>query len=72
MAKDPNEYLNLVTNYANNPDFKEERIKLTNEIFNQTIANHTYLNRMKDLCNGLGLVDLVEKFDKAINNLIKD
>jgi hypothetical protein len=71
MARDPNEYVDLVCNYANNPAFEKARIELTESIFKQTRLNHTYMNRMRDLCAGLEVQELVEKFDskiKEINN----
>ncbi len=69
MAQNPSEYLDLVTNYANNADFNKNRIELTEEIYKQTKLNHTYLNRMKDLCAGLNIDELVSKFDNKIKEI---
>jgi hypothetical protein len=69
MARNPGEYFDLVTNYANNPTFDKARIEYTEEIFKQTRLKHTYMNRMRDLCAGLGINNVVEKFDAAIKEL---
>ena len=69
MARDPSEYCNLIVNYANNSDFKNKKNELVEEIYKQTKLNHTYLNRMRDLCVGMNIPELVEKFDNKIKEI---
>jgi hypothetical protein len=68
MAKDPSEYLEIIKKYAKDTKYEEERKKLTNIIRKETLRNHTYHNRMKDLCKNLGFNDIVKKFEDKINN----
>lgn len=72
MGSNIDEYHNLIINYAFNSDFEEKRNLMIKNIRKEVLKNHTYHNRMMNLCDHLGLQDIVEKFKIRINILSEE
>ena len=69
MASNPSNYIDLVTNYACNPDYIDEGRQLAKMIRKEVLAKHTYFNRMMGLCTGLNFENIVKKFEEKIKTL---
>lgn len=67
MANNPDDYYNKILNYSSNPDYIEEGKKLAKSIRQEVLSKHTYHHRMKNLCESLGFVDAVKKFDEKLS-----
>jgi len=70
MAKNPNDYYNLIINYSSNPDYIQEGKKIAAKIRKEVLNKHTYLHRMRHLCSKLGFTDAITKFDDKIELLV--
>lgn len=68
MAKDPDEYYNMILNYAKNPDYVNEGKEIAKEIRKEILRKHTYHHRMRNVCISLGFDEIAEKFDEKIKN----
>jgi len=68
MGNNPKEYLDLIKKYAyHDVDYGKAMAKV---IRREVLMKHTYHHRMRDLCNCLGLSDIVKKFDKKIKECV--
>lgn len=70
MADSPNDYQEMIINFATKESFEEKRKIKIEKIRKEVLQKHTYHHRMKHLCEKIGFAKMAKKLEERIFQLI--